>query len=55
MVKQSHIIIGDDSPEFGSVYKNYLVSEGHSVTLTENHGGMLLSKIFDLKPEVVIE
>ena len=54
MIKQFRIIIGNNSPEFGSVYKDYLTGEGFSVTLTENHDGMLLSEIFNLKPKVVV-
>ena len=50
----SHIVIGDNSAEFGKICMDILEQSGFTVTLTEKDGNLLLKQIDETLPEVVI-
>ncbi len=54
MTPGAHIIIGDDSPEYGHIYRRMLEDQGFTVTLTARNGLELLEQIKKEQPDIVI-
>lgn len=54
MASPAHIMIGNDSPEYGLTYRFFLLEQGFRVTLTPRNGDLILEEIRRLQPDIVI-